>query len=189
MPFNSDAPSSQRPTEDRLTYLLRLTSSPYTPPSSPPKSSSKSSLSPVNIWRLPPLRYLGYINELGETLKPHLSTSTSFIYPLSYLMATGYVVTDSYVHAGMEKEKGKGWGISFADGFTWQIFASVLIPGFVINRTVAGVTAVALNRGMALKKSQNLGSIVGLGVIPVIVKPIDEFVEWGMDVSVRRFYK
>lgn len=42
---------------------------------------------------------------------------------------------------------------------------------------------------MALKKSQNLGSIVGLGVIPVIVKPIDEFVEWGMDVSVRRFYK
>ena len=75
------------------------------------------------------------------------------------------------------------------DGFTWQIFASVLIPGLIINRTVAGVTGMGLRKGWEVGRSKNFGSVVGLGVIPIIVKPIDEFVEIVMDKTVRRWYK
>ena len=57
----------------------------------------------------------------------------------------------------------------------WQGLASVVIPGFTINRTCA-LTALALRkmaRPMPPVAQKWLTTLIGLGMIPIIIKPID----------------
>ena len=172
--------SSTTPSEDRLAYLHRSLNhsiKPPIPPPSPPPAPPQ-----VNIWRQIPLRYLGYVNELGETVKPHLTPRTRFLYPASYAVSSLYVLQDSRVHASTTTKEGQSWVLRFVDGLLWQSFASVLIPGFAINRVVS-LTSTALK---ANPRGKVIASGVGLVSIPVIVGPIDRGVEWGMDKTVRR---
>jgi len=73
----------------------------------------------------------------------------------------------------------------------WQGFASVIIPGFTINRLVSVFSLLARQPSMnklpsGVKKWSP--TILGLLSIPIIFKPIDHGVEWVMDNSLRRFY-
>ena len=85
------------------------------------------------------MRLLGYANECGESFR--------FIYPKmvipSYMVAFGYTFSDcgdkgfkAYKQEG-NKFTQKVFIMSF-DALLWQTFASVFIPGFVINRLVHG---------------------------------------------------
>jgi fission process protein 1 len=67
--------------------------------------------------------------------------------------------------------------------------ASVLIPGFTINR-LCFLTSKLLRRysSMPTGRSKWTTTGVGLASIPVIVHPIDKSVDWLMDNSVRRYY-
>ncbi|ESO97544.1 hypothetical protein LOTGIDRAFT_79182, partial [Lottia gigantea] len=79
--------------------------------------------------------------------------------------------------------------IAAGDCLVWQGFASVVIPGFIINR-------ICTFTGIALKKGTQLGgpvrhwttTIIGLMFIPFIIKPIDHSVEIGMDKTIRKLY-
>ncbi|KAL4125707.1 hypothetical protein PRIC2_009288 [Phytophthora ramorum] len=76
------------------------------------------------------------------------------------------------------------------DTLAWQTMVSVVIPGLTINRVVA-LSCVAVQR--AAKNSPVVRrwapTAIGLGVIPLIIHPIDSFVDAAMDKSLRRWSK
>ena len=73
-----------------------------------------------------------------------------------------------------------------ADCLIWQTLASVLVPGFVINRIVKASR-------IALPKGGFVGSfgptICGLAAIPFIITPIDKSVDYFMDETYRKYIK
>lgn len=72
------------------------------------------------------------------------------------------------------------------DVFVWQMFASVIIPGFVINRITwaAGHLSKAKVPGIAGKW---LPTCIGLAAIPLIIRPIDTAVDHAMDRTYRKY--
>lgn len=80
------------------------------------------------------LYFAGYSNEVGEAFRPLVPKA---IVAASYGMAIGYVCTDTFDKSLREKMAGassREVGIAAADVFSWQMLASVVIPGLVINR-------------------------------------------------------
>lgn len=151
----------------------------------------------VDIWRDTPLRYLGYANEIGEGFRPIVP---QLVIP-SYAVAVAYVLADTgtkYSTADerrkrAEEESGNGPAAAAPspaavaiDTVTWQMLASVAIPGLMINRTVwfakQGVDlAPRLPKALPLRAllcnptvKRWLPTAVGLAVIPLIVEPIDK---------------
>jgi mitochondrial fission process protein 1 len=147
----------------------------------------------ADMLRDSPLRLLGYANEVGEGFRPLLPR---FVLP-SYLVALGYVAADTavkYYRASQRYEEAQAAKapvlpptakMAAADTLAWQLFASVIIPGFMINRVVyfAGSAVesaqglpswIPLGSVMRLKPVRALlPTIVGLCTIPLIVEPID----------------
>lgn len=75
------------------------------------------------------------------------------------------------------------------DTLLWQALASVIVPGFTINRVCAAsllVLAKSLPR-VPLATRKWVTTAVGLGCIPFIVHPIDTGVHWAMDATVRKY--
>ncbi|GMF20176.1 unnamed protein product [Phytophthora fragariaefolia] len=98
-----------------------------------------------DIWRESLVRYLGYANELGESFRP---IAARLVAP-SYVVAFGYVLGDTYDKASKAHSKAAAQGVSdrkrnalvadaTIDTLAWQTMASVVIPGFTINRVVRG---------------------------------------------------
>ncbi|CAD5230897.1 unnamed protein product [Bursaphelenchus okinawaensis] len=148
-----------------------------------------------DLYRDTPIRYLGYANETGEAFRAWVPLS---VVRSTYVVAFGYVIADTLdkTHKVYKKpfeniaDRSKQMGLTFLDTLGWQTFASVLIPGFTINRVVAAST-------YGLKKLTKLGptsvklfsTSMGLATIPFIVRPIDALVEVGMDHTLRKLYK
>ncbi|KAG6623181.1 Mitochondrial fission process protein 1 [Phytophthora cinnamomi] len=150
-----------------------------------------------DIWRESLVRYLGYANELGESFRPIVPR---LVVP-SYLFAFGYVLGDTVDKASKAHKKALAEGISTLkrnavvvdatiDTLAWQTMASVVIPGFTINRVVA-MSSIAVQR--AVKSSPTVRrwapTAIGLGVIPLIIHPIDSFVDVAMDNTLRKWSK
>lgn len=72
-----------------------------------------------------------------------------------------------------------------SDTLLWQSFASVIIPGFTINRICTAVQYVQ-RRNVALK-NRWIPTIVGLASIPFIIHPIDAAVEEAMNMTYRKW--
>ncbi|XP_070205906.1 mitochondrial fission process protein 1-like [Littorina saxatilis] len=140
------------------------------------------------------IRYCGYANEVGEAFRAQVNVKWVW---LSYGVASAYVVADA-LHKGWEisqkphqttSAKSYSVAVAFTDTLIWQGFASVVIPGFTINR-------VCRLTGIMLKYSTRLPSpvrkwgttAVGLGCIPFIIRPIDKGVDYAMDKSCRVWY-
>ncbi|CAB3400099.1 unnamed protein product [Caenorhabditis bovis] len=147
-----------------------------------------------DLFRDSPVRYLGYANEVGEAFR-------SMVRPLavkfSYIVAFGYVTADAvdkgyktYKNTSKNDEKKvTKVGISAADTLIWQTFASVLIPGFTINR-FCHFSNLALTKVSKLPVATRKWTVtlLGLATIPFIIHPIDNFVEISMNKSIRRVY-
>ena len=73
------------------------------------------------------------------------------------------------------------------DALLWQSFASVIVPGFTINR-ICWSTQFLLNRILKMSKTRNqiMTVAVGLVSIPFIIKPIDHGVDFVMDRTFRK---
>lgn len=69
------------------------------------------------------------------------------------------------------------------------MLASVLVPGFLINR-VCAMSNYMLLKNMNLKKNRRewIVTWIGLGVIPFIIKPIDHSMDKLMDKTYRRLF-
>ena len=141
-----------------------------------------------DIWRDSPLRLLGYANEVGEAFQ--------YIFPKfykpSYFLAIAYCFGDvqdkairAYKVAGFKSKV----VIDAFDAMVWQMLASVVIPGFTINRVVATTRWAMMQKG-----SNNPGLIkwvpviAGISIIPFIVEPIDHGTSELLNVTIRKVY-
>lgn len=108
----------------------------------------------------------------------------------SYAVAVGYVFADTYDKSMKEYTKSdsiRRAALVGGDVVIWQLLASVMIPGFTINRI-----CWAVGKGVkAAKFKHKLGlwipTIVGLASIPFIIHPIDSAVDKLMDETYRKY--
>lgn len=83
-------------------------------------------------------------------------------------------------------EKIKNATFVAADTLIWQMLASVIIPGFTINRVCYFSNLLLLNNKLISKNRKLLVTGIGLAVIPLIIKPIDKCVDNLLDASFRK---
>nr|XP_020656531.1 mitochondrial fission process protein 1 isoform X1 [Pogona vitticeps] len=149
---------------------------------------------PVDLYRDTWVRYLGYANEVGESFRAIVPVSLVWA---SYGMATVYVTADA-VDKGKKaatatpKEDGRTTraAVAVVDTFVWQALASVIIPGFTINRIcAASLYLMGRITRWPLSVRKWTTTAVGLSAIPFIIKPIDRSVDFLMDSSLRKLYK
>mmetsp|Transcript_18611 Transcript_18611/g.40306 ORF Transcript_18611/g.40306 Transcript_18611/m.40306 type:complete len:206 (-) Transcript_18611:168-785(-) len=155
-----------------------------------------------NIFRDSGLRYMGYCNEIGESFRYQFPR---FVVP-SYVLSFGYVGADALttgyrVWKDAEKDttsmstsdllgsipsREYRAGIATFDTLLWQSLASVMIPGLTINLIVkASRFSVARATALPVMVAQWLPTACGIGSIPIIVHPIDSFVDFSLDNSTR----
>ncbi|XP_060926384.1 mitochondrial fission process protein 1 [Limanda limanda] len=147
----------------------------------------------VDIYRDTWVRFLGYANEVGEAFRALVPVS---VVRGTYAVATVYVTADA-VDKGKKaalahgENPGKTTRIAAAvvDTFVWQALASVIIPGFTINRVCAG-SLYLLGRTTKLPLSVRkwTTTAIGLSTIPFIITPIDRSVDFLLDASLRKVY-
>ena len=152
----------------------------------------------IDIFRDTYLRYMGYANEVGESFRPLVNVNWV---RFSYVLASGYVIADSVdkmykaqqrlkQSQNQENDGTKRILKAGLDSVIWQSFASVIIPGFTINRIVKVskhglLKRATLNHSAFIQKS--LPTAIGLISIPFIIHPIDNFVSFAMDNSLRPY--
>ncbi|XP_071537515.1 uncharacterized protein [Panulirus ornatus] len=92
----------------------------------------------IDIYRDTPLRLLGYANEVGEAFR---ALTPLWFVRSTYGVASAYVVADTYDKTKrMSKQPGatqKAIVHAAVDTLIWQALASVIVPGFTINRVCA----------------------------------------------------
>ncbi|XP_076256704.1 mitochondrial fission process protein 1, partial [Rhynchophorus ferrugineus] len=109
-----------------------------------------------DLYRDTPVRYLGYANEIGEAFRSIIGTKWVNV---TYGIATVYVLADTAdksIHSFKtnKNEKNHITKVAFTttDTLIWQLLASVIIPGFTINRLCAFCN-LGLKKSKALPKS------------------------------------
>ncbi|KAF7994966.1 hypothetical protein HCN44_004438 [Aphidius gifuensis] len=145
-----------------------------------------------DIFRDGPLRYLGYTNEVGEAFRSLIPKSLVWT---SYVIASGYVISDT-IHKGQkeyQKQKNDNENkisnvlLSTADTLLWQSFASVIVPGITINRICATVQYLQKYSKKTAMKSRWLSTAIGLISIPLIIRPIDRGADQAMNATFRKW--
>ncbi|KJH40497.1 hypothetical protein DICVIV_13545 [Dictyocaulus viviparus] len=154
----------------------------------------QSELRQIDLYRETPIRYLGYANEIGEAFRSVMSV---IAVRATYVISLGYVCADALdksskvfnTYKDDPKRRRNKVSVAAADTFMWQLFASVAIPGFTINR-VCHFSGLILNRVSRWPTPLRKCAVtaLGLSMIPVIIHPIDAAVEIGMNRTFRRFY-
>merc|ERR1711892_661010 len=135
----------------------------------------------VDIYRDTPVRLLGYANEVGEAFRALVHVRWV---KAGYGVASAYVLADT-VDKGTKMSKEP---VAAFDTLVWQAFASVIVPGLLINR-ICALSLVGLARtlpGVAENARKWAVTGLGLGVIPFIVHPIDNLVHTVMDNTTRK---
>lgn len=163
-----------------------------------------------DLYRDTFVRYAGYANEVGESFKNIVSRTS---YKASYAVAIAYVLADA-ADKGMKAEAiaaslpttseqqqnpnsqagAKNPQIeavkATVDTLVWQSLASVVIPGFTINRIVwlAKKLTDSVDGKLPAPARKWAPTLIGLSFIPFIVHPIDEGVTKLLDLTIRTFY-
>ncbi|XP_053135151.1 mitochondrial fission process protein 1 isoform X2 [Hemicordylus capensis] len=135
----------------------------------------------------------GYANEVGESFRAIVPVSLVWA---SYGVATAYVTADAVdkgkkAAATKSQEEGRTSraAVAVVDTFIWQALASVVIPGFTINRIcTASLYLMGSRTRWPLSVRKWATTAVGLSAIPFIIKPIDRSVDFLMDSSFRKLY-
>lgn len=146
-----------------------------------------------NVFRDSAVRYLGYANEVGESFRYQFPR---FVIP-SYVVAFGYCLADAAMSGKKSYEFAKEDNlptatvdsvVSTVDTLIWQSFASVCIPGLAIHQIVKASRFAVTRSPVAVPVALTtwLPTFVGLGSVPLIIHPIDEFVDVMMDNSFRK---
>ena len=150
----------------------------------------------VDIYRDTALRYAGYANEVGEAFAPLVP---AWCVPASYGVAITYVFADTVDKTrkalnGDKYTPESTLTCAFIEGFhalIWQLAASVALPGYTIHQIVIITLALLNAAGLSADQDPIIGALptaVGLATIPLIVKPLDELAEVGMEVTLRKLW-
>ncbi|XP_062565496.1 mitochondrial fission process protein 1 [Armigeres subalbatus] len=151
------------------------------------------SVTEKDLYRDTAVRYLGYANEIGEAFRPVIKKV--FVHA-SYGIAVAYVLADTADKSRKQYAKPeilggglRGAAIASGDTLLWQMFASVIIPGFTINR-ICWLTKKALSMNKVKGPVGKWGpTAIGLLAIPFIIHPIDNGVDMVMDQTYRKYVK
>jgi mitochondrial fission process protein 1 len=141
-----------------------------------------------DIWRDSPLRYSGYANEVGEAFRP---LYPKFVRP-SYAVASLYVLGDTADKFYKSQKNGDNLNkslVTAGDALLWQTMASVIIPGQAIHILTSAATKLCATSALSSRpRTVRLYSptVIGLTAIPFIIHPIDDFVTYTMDNTVRK---
>lgn len=83
--------------------------------------------------------------------------------------------------------KRKKVGIAVVDTLLWQGLASVIIPGFTINR-ICALSNYVLQKSSKMPVNVRKWTVTGIGLlcIPFIIKPIDTCVDHLMESTFRK---
>ena len=119
------------------------------------------------------LRAAADANEVGESFKPLVPR---WMYAASYGVVGAYVCADAAWRATVPPP-GRSPAVEALDTVVWQGLASVMLPGFVINRIVWAVGRVSPPTALIWAPTA-----VGLVSIPLIISPIDRGVESFMQI-------
>lgn len=147
----------------------------------------------VDIYRDTWVRFLGYANEVGESFRALVPVSLVWG---SYIVSTAYVTADA-VDKGKKAAMAHGdkpgkttrVAVAVVDTFVWQAFASVIIPGFTINRVcAASLYMLGKTTKWPLPVRKWTTTAIGLSTIPFIITPIDRSVDFLLDSSLRKVY-
>ncbi|ESO02423.1 hypothetical protein HELRODRAFT_155821 [Helobdella robusta] len=135
-----------------------------------------------------------YSNEVGESFRALVHVNWV---RFSYVVASTYVCADAaskgkevYQKTQGEDDQKKKTGIVVGDVLLWQGLASVIIPGFTINRICFASNKVLykLTKLPPMTRKWTVTAI-GLGSIPFIIHPIDKFVDYLLDNTLRKYTK
>ena len=141
-----------------------------------------------DVFRDTWVRYLGYANEVGEAFRPLIDP---MFVKASYVVSTGYVCADAIDKASRAHRFGASGGrvvVTALDVLLWQALASVIIPGFTINR-VTYYASQLIRRSSRNPEMIKYGpTAIGLLSIPLIIHPIDTCVDWFMDHTFRKIF-
>ncbi|XP_050668458.1 mitochondrial fission process protein 1 [Leptidea sinapis] len=143
----------------------------------------------VDFFRDTWVRYLGYANEVGESFRPLIPVK---VVRASYAVAFAYGLADTADKSWNTYRKDgrpKRVLVETGDAFIWQTLASVIIPGFTINRICAVSQNLLKNKAPKIPPTpRNLITVaIGLLSIPIIVRPIDKGVHILMNLTYRRW--
>ncbi len=134
-------------------------------------------------YRETSIRYMGYANEVGEALEDYLP---DWGIPASYCVAATYVIFDTLdkgqkaFDAAPRNERLEESLKASTETFIWQLLASLFWPGGVIRLMVNVIDLVIPG------DNEYISTALGILLIPVIVRPIDEFVDEIMEDSVSK---
>lgn len=144
----------------------------------------------IDLYRDTPVRYLGYANEVGEAFRSLIPKSLVW---LSYGISASYVLADTadkgyHIYQNDQSpQRRKNVLLSASDTLLWQSFASIIIPGFTINRICAVVLFAQRKTTRLILKNPWMPTIIGLSSIPIIIHPIDHLVEEVMNATYRKW--
>ena len=125
------------------------------------------------------VRYAGYANEVGEAFRPLVPRAAV---NASYAAASAYVVADAaWRSSAMPISSTRTPFLEVTDTLIWQGLASVIVPGFAINRVVWAASRLTA-------AGSRVPTAAGLACIPLIVHPIDQGVDWVLTTFLRPSY-
>jgi len=133
-------------------------------------------------------RPLAYSNEVAESFKRSHPLFDRFFYPALYGIAFGYIGLD--IAYGVYSHRADGtnaMALKLFDSTLFHGLASVYLPGVIIHQAVHHTTTFVKRRGYTNFMTRS-PILVGLGLIPLIVPPIDHGVEFRLSRFVRCHY-
>ena len=134
-------------------------------------------------YRETSIRYMGYANEVGEALENYLP---DWGIPASYCVAATYVIFDT-LDKGQRAYDSTPRGERFeetmrasTETLIWQLLASIIWPGGVIKLAVNVIDFfIPIDNDF-------LPTFIGILLIPVIIRPIDVFVDQLMEDTISK---
>jgi hypothetical protein len=142
---------------------------------------------PRLVKQLP--RAMAYSNEIGESFRyvthPWFVAST-------YVFAGIYIMGDTAIKVGHQMGNDMKFNkmaqYQLIDTSLFHIFASMVIPSVTIHTAVKMTKTICNSMNTSYRTSRIAPIVVGLGMIPLIVGPIDHSVEYLLDTYVRPLY-
>ena len=128
-------------------------------------------------------------NDKASKAKKLLGTYTINLFIFFLLFKSHLFTLVSYYKLGDSEGALSKVGVAAFDTLVWQALASVIIPGFTINR-ICAASLFAMGKTIpkvSLNARKWMTTGIGLGVIPFIVHPIDSLVHYGMDNTTRKW--
>lgn len=123
-----------------------------------------------------------YTSEVGEAVRSFNPTLTRALYGVTFTYLFADIAVHTY-HAEGNKY------IACGDSILWHSMASLAAPSLIVHQTVKHSSKVINLMKLSKRTSKYAPIVLGLGVIPFVVHPIDHAADWIMDNTYRRFIK